>query len=60
MSRFLMVAGRKINLDTCGDCKGSGHTAATAPEMVREKKGKLRTVAQGSGCPKCRGRGVTA
>ena len=58
---FIVVGGRKINLNTCPDCKGSGHTEATAPVVEKHKKApRHRTVSIGSGCLRCRGKGVTA
>lgn len=58
---FMVVEGRKINLNTCPDCKGSGQTEATATVMTRHKQSpQMRTKHLGSGCPKCRGTGVLA
>lgn len=59
--KFMHVQGKKINLNTCPDCKGSGHTEATRPIMQEHADApKLRTVALGSGCPRCKGLGVLA
>lgn len=57
----MVVKGRLVNLDTCPDCKGSGHTEETKPELSLHKtKPRVRTVRLGSGCPRCRGTGVIA
>lgn len=51
----------------CKTCNGRGYTNATRTEMEtyvegkgKRKRKKLRTVAQGSGCPTCKGTGQHA
>lgn len=43
----------------CPECNGIGYTRETCTEMKTPKKGErgLKTVNQGSGCPRCCGTG---
>ncbi len=46
--------------DECVECEGKGYTADTAPEFrfIRlDKKSRMVTIKQGSGCPVCYGTG---
>lgn len=47
---------RRKHPNECPDCNGIGQTKETATE-VRQVGKKYRTVAQGSGCPRCLGIG---
>ena len=51
----LRVIGRKPT--ECPECDGVGYTQYTAPTLRHDKKGKLFTFKQGSGCPVCLGLG---
>jgi hypothetical protein len=54
---------RAERVKLCPACKGRGVTSETEPEMVLRWEGSLRahveskTLKQGSGCPRCLGRG---
>lgn len=56
-NKLRTAMGRKSDPeDLCVACNGFGQTKATRTEMRWDKR-KLVTVAQGSGCPECRGTG---
>ena len=52
-----------MKLSLCPACNGTGHTKETAPEMELQYNRdmgahvEVRTIKQGSGCPKCLGVG---
>lgn len=47
---------RRKHPNECPDCKGIGQTKETSTEVIQEGK-RFRTIAQGSGCPRCHGIG---
>lgn len=50
---------RTKRADECPTCEGLGYTAATATEW-EVRNNKYKTLALGSGCPTCQGRGIVS
>lgn len=52
---------KPVPANLCLECNGRGQTKETATETKRVGRGaeaKTVTTALGSGCPKCKGRGI--
>jgi hypothetical protein len=57
MSKRKFKRVTKAHPNECSDCEGWGYPESTAPKMVTDTDGKLKTVALGSGCARCLGTG---